>query len=211
MRKLLLLTLAFGWMTTGCGKVSKSPIAPLIDPPNVYNDFNGSLNGFARCFGKLNGVSTDLSANPADLTGVYGLSLGNGHTYGGSSDAAKLDIAFGSVGDSFDGGYHYTANTDVGFAGKTISAWVYWDSGLTSGSGKVIAKFYGKFTDSWSYVGGNDATLVKGQWIQVIWSPSTSPSASSLDITKCREWGLEIYADVGPFTPGVVYIDHLAF
>lgn len=206
MKKLLILALGLGLLVAGCGKVSKSPVAPLVDPP-VYNNFDSGLNGWGWCYAKFNGTGYSSAASmPASLAGADAVTLGNAHTYGNSPGAAQIHVYFGSAGDSFDMGYQYSSDTNVGFGDKVLSAWIYWESGLTVPSGKVVAKFYEKATNQYTYSSGPDATLVQGRWIQVTWAP-----AGIADLDKIREWGIELYGSTGPFTPGVVYLDNVSF
>lgn len=219
MKKLLLLAVCLTLLSSGCGKVSKSPLAPFINP-SVYNNFDGSLNGWGFCYAKYDGTGYSTAASmPASLLGIDMVSYSTAHIFGGSTGAAKINVSLGAVGDSFDSGIAYSAATDVGFEGKVLSAWVYWDTGLTNSSGKVIAKFYGKFTDNFSYESGSDTTLVQGRWVQVTWpvdqhTPDTNfPTQASYEaaLSQCREWGIEIYGATGPFSPGVLYLDQVAF
>jgi len=184
---------------TGCGKVSPSPLAPFINPP-IYDGFDQGLGGWGWRAQKYLGQS--LSSIPVGTT----VASATDRTFGGSLGSIKLGVNLGAVGDSLDTGYAYSSTTDVGFNGKTLSMWAFWDSGLTNSTGKVIAKFYVKATNSFTYTSGPDCTLVQGRWVQVIWSLPQDPT-----LTQVREWGIEVYGATGPFSPGVVYLDQLAF
>jgi len=184
-------------MGTGCGKVSQTPLEPFINPP-VYASFDQGLGGWAWRYSKYFGNSV----TPPGTS----ITASTERTFGGSTGSIKVGVVLGAVGDSLDMGYAYASPTDVGFNGKTLSMWAFWDSGLTNSTGKVIAKFYVKATNSFNYTSGPDTTLVQGRWVQVIWALPQDPT-----LAQVREWGIEIYGATGPFSPGVVYFDQLAF
>jgi hypothetical protein len=116
-KKIFLLAVGLSLLSMGCGKVSKSPIAPIVNPTTVYNSFDGSLNGWARRTAKYTGTFYDFATTPSALSSIDVLSLGTEHTYGDSSGAAKINVSLVNAGDSFDTGYLYSATTDVGLLG----------------------------------------------------------------------------------------------
>jgi hypothetical protein len=206
--RVLILTVLAAMVLGGCGKVSTSPRSPLVDPP-VRATFDAGLAGWAWRF---SGPGT----RPVDV-----VTWTTDRTFQSSPGAVKLDAQFTGIGDTFDSGFAYGADTDLGLPGKVMSMWAFWESGLSGASGRTIAKFYVKLGSAYAYASGPEADLQEGRWTQVVWSvdspsykvPSLdSPAAYQAALRAVREVGVELYAVSGSaYSPGVVYLDHLAY
>ena len=194
----------------GCGKVSKYPLQPLVPIPPVQDNFDQGLGGWALFLSQLpnNGI-------PVGTLDTWV----NDITFQGSPGALKQDVIFHKAADNLGSGLDLSPAQD--FHGKYLSMWIFWDSGLTSSDGKVIAKFFiaSPTTAPYWWANGPECTLQQGRWVQVTWSVDT-PSSVSLAGAPSYDWieasvprvGVQLWVSTGlVITPGTVYMDDFAY
>jgi hypothetical protein len=204
-KKMFSLIVGLCLLSVGCGKVSKWPVAPIVNPTTVLLSFDTGINGWLPLNAQFMGVTFAVASAPVSWTDLDSVAYSTAHTYNGGSGSLQINVALEGVGDKLDSGVTFNG-VNPGFLGHDLSAWVYWDSGLTTSSGKVIAKFYA-LDHNWKYDNGADTTLVQGRWVQITWAPTMA----TIDMTNINVWGIEVYGSTGPFSPGVIYVSNIMY
>ncbi len=189
----IVLAAALSVGMAACGKVSQGPIDPLLNPPVAYS-FDQGLEGWAI-------LSGSVPATGHEYSHTIGRALGAG-------GSLRIDAAFTAVGDKVLVGVNAPVTLDL--TGKTISLWVYWESGLASAGGKLGAQAYVMDSDS-VWANGGFATLTKGRWTQVTFNTDAPGYSDGTKMDAIVQLGVQLVADSGTFTPGVLYIDQYAY
>lgn len=189
-----ILLLAVGVIgVAACGKVSKGPIDPLLNPPLRYS-FDQGLEGWSILSGSIPATGHAFSHTTERALGTGG--------------SMRIDAAFTAAGDKVLAGVNSPVTLDL--TGRTLSLWIYWESGLADPSGKLGAQAY--LMDSgnlWS--NGTFAALTKGRWTQVTFNTAAPGYSDGTQMDSIVQLGVQIVADSGAFTPGVLYIDQVAY
>lgn len=182
-----------------CGKVASGPINPLIDPPVAY-DFEADLQGWTIDTGaSVPNTGMEFLHSTERALNSYGSFRAN-LNFNNAGDKAIVRLLLPSS--------PVTQTVDLG--GRMISCWVFWESGLAGQGSKVGAQLFVKDAAN-KWANGAFLQLTKGVWNQVIFNTAAPGYDDGADMTRIMEFGLQIVADVGTFTPGVVYIDNYAY
>jgi hypothetical protein len=195
MRNLVLaaLTPVVLMLTPACGRVSQGPIDPLLNPPVAYS-FDQGLEGWAILAGSIPATGSAFSHSTDRALGTGG--------------SMRIDAAFTAVGDKVLTGLTLPVTLDM--TGKTISCWVYWESGLAAEGGKVGAQVYVMDANS-VWANGTFAALTRGKWTQATFNTAAPGYSDGAKMDLVTRLGVQIVADAGAFTPGTIYLDQFAY
>ena len=185
---------------TSCGKVASGPISPLVNPPVAFG-FEADLQGW----------TLDEGGSIPNHGMVYSYSTERALN---SYASFKAFLNFNDAGDKAIIRYLMpTTPTQqvIDFSGKMISCWVYWDSGLASEGSKLGAQIFVKDTPGNNWANGTFLALEKNSWNQLLFNTNAPSYDAGADMTQIAEFGLQIVADIGTFTPGDIYIDNFAY
>jgi len=209
-KKNFLLAVGLSLLSMGCGKVSTSPIAPILDPSVVYN-FDTGLQGWA-----MNGTA---------YTG-WSVTHSTVKTFRDSAGSMRLDMVLNqSNADNNKMSVEVSPSSGQNdLTGKLASVWVYWASGFSGADVRcqLYIKAPGK-KDNYGWANGNEATLQQGCWTQAtidFSNPSFKDSGQFptmadyvAGLTHITTMGLQVYTHNGVLSsdPGVIYVDNYGY